>query len=115
MGYLVRAFPLIRPVEELQAFLAALKAEKSADAARFYGQYGVTQEIAYLQDLGPGKKILIVVTVLSDAKEAAPRYAAASEGFHAWFKQQILHLTGVDPNVAPLGPPTTEVFNWRAE
>ena len=114
MGFLVRAFPLIRPVAELETFLAAMKA-KSADVARFYGQYGVSQEIAYLQDLDPGKKILIVVTVLSDAQEAAPRYAAASEGFHAWFKQQILYLTGVDPNVAPLGPPTTEVFNWRAE
>jgi hypothetical protein len=25
-----------------------------------------------------------------------------------------LHLTGVDPNVMPLGPPTTQVFSWSA-
>jgi len=24
----------------------------------------------------------------------------------------VLHLTGIDPNTEPLGPPTTQVFAW---
>lgn len=114
MAFLVRAFPIIRPVEELESFLTALRGDKSGEVERFYAQYGVSQELAYVQELDQGKKILIVVTVLSDAQEAAPRYARATDKFQSWFKGQILRLTGVDPNAAPLGPPTKEVFAWKA-
>ena len=50
--------------------------------------------------------------MIDNPAETAPRYASASEEFHAWFKSQVLHLSGVDPNVTPLGPPTTQVFAW---
>ena len=111
MPYLVRAFPLIRPVSELHTFLSALSGARRADTDTFYRQYGVSHESAYVQET-PHGNLLIVVTVLEDHQEAAPRYKAASEEFHAWFKGQVLYLTGVDPNVKPLGPPTTEVFSW---
>jgi hypothetical protein len=113
MPYLVRAFPLIRPVAELHNFLSALSDAKHAETSRFYRQYGVSHESAYLQETEHGN-ILIVVTVLDDQQEAAPRYKAASEEFHAWFKEQVFHLSGVDPNVTPLGPPTAQVFSWSA-
>jgi hypothetical protein len=50
--------------------------------------------------------------LLADPSEAAQRYADATEAFHVWFKSQILSLTGVDPNITPLGPPTKELFSW---
>jgi hypothetical protein len=113
MAYVVRAFPLIRPAADLQAFLTALSGPKRDEATKFYHQYGVSHESAYIQDTVHGK-LLIVVTVIRDGLEAAPRYQNATEEFHSWFKGQVLHLTGVDPNVMPLGPPTTQVFSWSA-
>ncbi|MBW8831088.1 MAG: hypothetical protein JF606_17015 [Burkholderiales bacterium] len=114
MPYLVRAFPLIRPVVELQQFLSALSNAKRAEASRFYREYGVSHESAYLQETQHGN-ILIVVTLLADQEEAAPRYRAASEEFHTWFKEQVFYLSGIDPNVTPLGPPTTQMFCWPTE
>jgi hypothetical protein len=111
MSYLVRAFPLIRPVDELRSFLSTLT--KRAETSRFYREYGILHESAYLQETKQGY-IVIVVTVLEDQQEATPRYKAASDEFLTWFKQQIFHLTGVDPNVTPLGPPTTQEFSWPA-
>ena len=113
MAYLVRAFPLIRPVSELHTFLAALSGARREDTDRFYRYYDVSHESAYVQET-PDGNLLIVVTVVRDHLKVAPRYKAASEDFHAWFKSQILYLTGVDPNVTPLGPPTTEVFSWES-
>jgi len=45
---------------------------------------------------------------------SAQEYAQASDAFASWFKDQVLTLSGVDPTVAPLGPPTTEVYRWSA-
>jgi len=32
------------------------------------------------------------------------------EELHAWFKNEVFRLTGVDPSVTPLGPTTSEVY-----
>jgi hypothetical protein len=112
MSYLVRAFPLIRPVSELEEFVRAL-GEKRASTATFYASYGITHESVHLQEEGD-RKFLIVVTLVEDVQEAGPRYKVAADDFEAWFKGRVLHLTGVDPNVTPLGPPTRTIFSWPA-
>jgi hypothetical protein len=111
MPYLVRAFPLIRPVAELHGFVAALSGTRRAETDAFYRQYGVSHESVYLQETEHGP-LVIVVTNIEDRHQASPRFMKASESFEVWFKAQLLHLTGVDPNVSPLGPPTTEIFTW---
>jgi hypothetical protein len=113
MPYLVRAFPLIRPVADLRAFVSALSSSRQSDTGLFYGQYGVSHESVYVQET-PNGNLLIVLTVLADDSDAAPRFAAASEEFQVWFKSQVLYLTGIDPNVTPMGPPTTKLFSWTA-
>ena len=112
MPHVVRAFPLRGSVADLQAFAQALAGPRAGDAGRFYRHYGVERESWHLQftDHGPW---VIAVTELADPTEAAPRYADANEAFHLWFKSQVEKLTGVDPNIAPLGPPTKEVFVWQ--
>ena len=114
MPIVVRAFPLIRPVQELHKFASALSGERSAEAAQFYRQYGISHESWHLQET-PNGPWIIGVTRVDNPQEAAPRYAKASEEFHLWFKSQVLHLSGVDPTTAPLGPPTTQVFAWSDE
>jgi|SRR5690242_9051929 len=111
MPFVVRAFPLRATHDALANFASELKGRRAADASRFYRAYGVRAESWHLQNTPIGPWV-IAVTELDDPAEAAPRYAQASEEFHAWFKAEVLSLTGVDPNVTPLGPPTTEVFTW---
>jgi hypothetical protein len=57
---------------------------------------------------------VIGVTEIANPTEAAPRYAGSTTDFDTWFKASIRHLTGVDPDSAPLGPPTTQVFEWSS-
>ncbi|MEO8132460.1 MAG: hypothetical protein ABI831_00560 [Betaproteobacteria bacterium] len=109
---LVRAFPLVRPREEFDAFVKALSAERSGETARFYKHYGITHESVHLQETAPGAFWVIAVTKIDQPEEAAARYADASEDFHMWFKNQVLHLSGIDPTKQPLGPPTTRLFSW---
>jgi hypothetical protein len=111
MPQIVRAFPLRGSIADLQAFAKALAGPRSGDAGRFYRHYGVERESWHLQHTEHGPWV-IAVTELADPVEAAPRYAESIEAFHLWFKSQIEALTGVDPNIAPLGPPTREVFAW---
>lgn len=110
MSVLVRAFPLLRPVDELRAFVAELT-ERKAETAAFYRQFGISHESFHVQETDHGT-LGIAVTVIDDATEAARRYARSSEKFDSWFKKQVLHLTGVNPDEQPLGPPTTQVFAW---
>jgi hypothetical protein len=43
--------------------------------------------------------------------EAAREYAGSTHAFDTWFKAQVKLVTGVDPELAPLGPPTTCIFD----
>jgi hypothetical protein len=110
MPQLVRAFPLRRPVEELQEFARAL-AGRRAEADAFYRGFGIARESWHVQHTPSGPWV-IGVTEIADPGEAAPRYAGSTTGFDTWFKEQVRHLTGIDPDAAPLGPPTTQVFDW---
>jgi hypothetical protein len=100
-------------VSQLRAFASALAGARAVDAQQFYRHYGVESESWHLQETPHGPWV-IAVTELADPGEAAPRFADATQEFHVWFKDQVLGLTGIDPNEAPLGPPTTEVFSWSA-
>ena len=111
MPQVVRAFPLRGSIADLNAFARALAGPRSGDAARFYRHYGVERESWHLQHTDHGPWV-IAVTELADPVEAAPRYAQAIEAFHLWFKSQVESLTGIDPNIAPLGPATRTVFSW---
>ena len=113
MPLVVRAFPLRGSISDLHAFAAELTGARASDAGQFYRHYGVDHESWHVQETPSGPWV-IAVTALADPAEAAPRYAAATEEFHVWFKDQVLSLTGVDPNETPLGPPTSQVFSWSS-
>lgn len=113
MAFLVRAFPLRGSRQDFDAFVKALDGARQAEAAAFYGSHDITHESWHLQETDNGT-LVIVVTLVRDPGESAPKYAAASDGFASWFKDQVKALSGVDPSKAPLGPPTKEVYRWSA-
>ena len=63
-------------------------------------------------DAGPW---VIVINEGSDVKESARRFAEANTAFDTWFKQRVEDLTGVDLSAAPLGPPTTPIYEWSQD
>ena len=111
MSLLVRAFPLKKPVKDFEAFVAELHGTRKNDVAAFYESHGIAHESLHLQETDHGPWV-IVVTLLRNVQEAAPRYAAATDEFSTWFKSQVLTLSGIDPTTTPLGPPTKEVYRW---
>jgi hypothetical protein len=113
MPLLVRAFPLLTPVEALKKFAQELTSRGSETEA-FYRKYGVTHESWHVQET-PNGPWVIGVAKIENPTEAGARYAASSDEFDGWFKSQVLRLSGVDLNKAPLGPPTTQVFAWSDE
>ena len=110
MPLLVRAFPLKAPVADLKQFAQELAAKRPETDA-FYRKYGVTHESWHVQETPTGPWV-IGVAKLADPTEAGPRYAASTEDFDAWFKDRVLRLSGIDLNRSPLGPQTTQVFEW---
>ena len=112
MPVIVRAFPIREPVADLHAFAAALTTQRHADATAFYRQFGVSHESWHLQQTPSGDTWLLSVTVVDNPTEAAPRYAKSTAEFDRWFKDQVRHVSGIDPNLQPMGPPTTQVFAW---
>ena len=113
MSFLVREFPLRESVAEFEAFVSAMRGPRQAEASAFYQQYAIDHESWHLQQTEHGPWV-IVVTLVRDLADSAQRYAQASDEFTGWFRGQVLALSGVDPTVDPLGPPTTEVYRWSA-
>jgi len=114
MHLVVRAFPVLPSKEQdVEAFARELSGPRQAEASEFYDSYGVKRETWYSQP-GPFGSQVIVITEVEDVVPAAKAYADAQQPFHRWFKDKVLRISGVDPNVNPLGPPSTQVFAWPA-
>jgi len=111
MSLLVRAFPLRGSVAELKAFVSSLKNERRAEALAFYKSHGVTHESYYLQET-PAGNLVIGLTQVQDVPTASASFAQAQTGFAAWFKQQIMALSGVNPDETPNGPPNELVYEY---
>jgi hypothetical protein len=115
MPLVVRAFPLLPgKEEELRQFAAELSGPRRAEAAEFYGSFSVPRESWHLQQTEHGPLVIGVTEIPEPVQEKANEYAASTRPFDRWFKDKVKHLTGIDPDAEPLGPPTEEIFNFEA-
>jgi hypothetical protein len=108
----VRMYPLTRGVGPLKEFAAELQKRQSESRA-FYDSYRV-DESWFVQDVGGQPYAIAVASMRGDIEGNLKRFAESKEPFEAWFKQRVIDLTGVDPNETPLGPPSEQVFEFRA-
>ncbi|HKR62098.1 MAG TPA: hypothetical protein VJZ00_00085 [Thermoanaerobaculia bacterium] len=106
---IVRAYP-IRNREALLDFARELR-EKPRDARGFYERHGV-EESWFVQDIG-GAPMAIAVASTDDPDRAARTFAESQDPFDVWFKQRVIEVSGVDPNVTPLGPPSEQIFDFE--
>jgi hypothetical protein len=117
MTLVVRAFPL-KPectVEQVQALIAQLQGPRKQDIVAMHRAHGVTHESWYLQQTPHGYWVIAIDQVEGDVQGSARQFAQDNGGFVGWFKDRVLELTGVDMTQAPLGPPTTPIYEWSAD
>jgi len=112
MAMIVRAFPLRGTVEEVQSFAALLSGERKSEAAAFYRKYGITHDSWHLQDTPAGPWVIGVTIGDDPIAERGAELATSTTEFDSWFKSQVKRITGIDQDVQPLGPPTTQLFAW---
>ena len=117
MQLAVRAFPVL-PGLEARAYEIAreMQGHRAAEANDFYRRHGVARESWHTQQTPSGLWIIAVTHFEPEkaADEAARQYAASEAPFDRWFKNQVRALTGIDPDTAPLGPPTECIFDSAA-
>ena len=113
MPLVVRAFPVLPGKDEqLRRFAAELAGDRRSEAAEFYRSFGVTRESWHLQHTEQGYWVIGVTDVSDDLEGRAQAYASSRRPFDRWFKDQVLEISGIDPDVEPLGPPTQTLFEW---
>ncbi len=115
MPLVVRAFPVLPgKVEDLRTFAAELTGPRRSEAAEFYRQFGVRHESWHLQQTPHGALVIAITDLIEEPHNAAQAYAVSERPFDLWYKDQVRHLSGSDPDVEPLGPPTEAILDWSA-
>lgn len=116
MPMLVRAFPVLPGKEDqLRAFAKEMAGARNAEAREFYRNFQVTHESWYLQQTPHGAWVIGVTEVNAPIEPAAKEYAASNRPFDRWFKDQVHQLSGINPDLEPLGPPTEALFEFDAD
>jgi hypothetical protein len=115
MPLVVRAFPVLPgKEEELRTFAHELAGARRDAAAEFYRSLEVTHESWHLQNTPHGAWVIGVTEVNAPIELKAKEYAASNRPFDRWFKDQVYQLSGVNPDLEPLGPPTEMLFEFDA-
>ena len=113
MQRVVRAFPVLPGKEAAVRKFAAELSSRATEASATHQKFGVSHESWYLQQAPSGLVVIVVTEVTGKpVSAAASEFAAANAPFDAWFKQQVLDASGIDPAKEPLGPPTTCIYDW---
>jgi hypothetical protein len=116
MPLIVRAFPVLRGKEEdIRKLAAEMAGPRREEAQEFYRSFGVVRESWHYQETPHGPLLIGVTEVSGDLSATAQEYAASNRPFDRWFKDQVKNLSGIDPDVQPLGPPTEVIFDMQDE
>lgn len=114
MPYLVRAFPILpNKVTQLRLLATETSGARREIASRFYRALGITHESWHFQGTAGGDH-LIVVTQVDNVQRRGEQYAAMQDEYAEWFKSRVRALSGIDPDVSPLGPATEQLFEWNS-
>jgi hypothetical protein len=112
----VRAYPMLpRHESEIRRLAHDLTVPRAREKDDFYLRMGVARETWHLQETSLGHWVIVVTDMASKPVDAAARtFASSPRDFDRWFREQIMLVTGLDPSITPLGPPTERLFDSRA-
>jgi hypothetical protein len=106
----VRAYP-VHDRKGLDQFIGQLH-DRRQETRGFYDRHHA-EEAWFLQSTANGD-IVIAVLATDSPGRAARAYSQSIEPFDLWFKQRVIEVSGIDPNRAPLGPPSEQIFDFTA-
>lgn len=116
MPLIVRAFPVLPgKTEEIRKFAAEMTGPRRKEAMEFYRSFGVTRESWHFQETAPGPMVISITEIDGEPDARAQAYAESLRPFDTWFKDQVRNLTGIDPTIQPLGPPSQGIFDLQGE
>jgi hypothetical protein len=98
--------------EDARAFAAETFGARRADFEAHLARVDVTRETWALQETPMGS--LILVWFEGDVEKAFTDLATNDSEYMAWFRAQVLDVTGVDLGAPPEGPPPTVLIDYRA-
>lgn len=114
MPLIVRAFPVLRGKEEdVRKLAVEMAGPRHEEAREFYRNLGVVRESWHYQETPHGPMVIGVTELVGDLSVAAQEYAASKRPFDRWFKDQVKNLSGIDPDIQPLGPPSEVIFDTQ--
>ena len=115
MPLVVRAFPVLPGKEEdIRRLAAEMAGPRRQEAEQFYRSFGILRESWHYQETPHGPLVIGVTEVGEEPGVRAREYADSIRPFDSWFKEQIRNLTGIDPSIQPLGPPTEVIFDMQS-
>ncbi len=115
MPLVVRAFPVLPGKEDdLRAFASELLGLRRVEATEFYRQFGIRHESWHIQQTSHGTWVIAITDLIEDPQLAAQAYAESERPFDQWFKDKVREISGSDPDLEPLGPPTEAILDWSA-
>lgn len=116
MPLIVRAFPVLPGKEEdIRKLATEMAGSRREEAQEFYRIFGVVRESWHYQETPHGPMVIGVTDIDEDPDVKAREFAESIRPFDRWFKDQVRNLTGVDPDVQPLGPPSEVIFDTKGE
>ena len=76
-------------------------------------RYGVTRELAWLQQTPDGDLAIIYLEV-ADPERMFQGLGTADTPYEVWFRQQVLEIHGLDLAAPSEGPISLLEFDWQA-
>ncbi len=111
MQRVVRAFP-VKSREAVVEFAEAVDKWPREKKQVFFDNFGHVVETWHFQ-LIDGRPYVIGVADGEDLEGGFERYGGMKDEFTAWFREQVLALSGYDLGETPKGPPSE--FLYRLE
>lgn len=113
MGVFNGMFPIAAGKEEAgRKFAADTIGARKSDFEALQARSNITREVWSMQETPMGSFMLVWFE--GDVEKAFSDLAADDSEFSAWFKGQVLDITGVDLAAEPEGPPPAVVLDWHA-
>jgi hypothetical protein len=97
---------------ELRSFVDEVLGVRRAEFEASEKRIGITREGWYFQPTPMGD-LAIVWVEADDPMTSLGSFIRSQDPFDAWFKAQVLDITGVDLNEAPEGGPEV-LMDWSA-
>jgi hypothetical protein len=100
-------------LEVWKALVAEMKGDRAADHKRSRERMGMTREVASLMQTSQGDFICLYHEA-ENLEKAFRTLATSDDPFDVWFREHVLELHGLTPEMLQGTPPAQLMFDYKA-